>query len=110
MASNRHSSARVALVFCLLLAIGELHACRPAFAPQPPEKAVVVQKGVKWVRESMSVDDGIAEREPPASRTLIDDGPAKGAISQPRRKLMAPVVNKPVPPTPGDPSKPGGCC
>ena len=108
MASNRHGSARVALLFCLLLAIGELlHACRPPLLPE--FKVVDVQNGVNGEWESMSVDDGIAEREPPASRTPID-GLAKGAIQTGRLLLMNMPVNAPVPPTQGNHPQPGCPC
>ena len=61
----------------------------------------------EWVWNSfMSVDDGIAEREQPASRTPID-GSTKGAIRAGRLLLREMPVNTPVPATAGNTPKPG---
>jgi hypothetical protein len=46
MASNRHSSAMIALLFCVLLALAELHECRRASALEPQKGVILVHNGV----------------------------------------------------------------
>ena len=59
----------IAILFCLLLALAELYACRRA-----PEKGVMVQNGVNGTAwNSESVKDSTAQRESPAKPTAIDD-------------------------------------
>jgi hypothetical protein len=57
MASNCRSSAAIALLFCVLLALAELHECRRAFAHALGKGGLMQNYGVNGVSNSESVND-----------------------------------------------------
>ena len=104
MASNLHSnSARIAFLFFLLLAFAvELHECRRAPGKDTP---VLVRNCNKaWTNSEQSMNAGTAQRKPPAP-SQVEYSVEQGV--GPERLFM--VTDKsPVPPTPLNPSQPGG--
>ena len=100
MASKCHStSARIALLFFLLLASGEMRECKPKIAPPEPQNLrELVQNGVNGVWDSDAVNDGTAQRQSPAP-TPIDDSIGDPSHSAHGRYLLwsSPEVNSAVP-------------